>query len=159
MKSRTVNFQRTEYELIADKFFPDLTIIASCTNPVVFITMSPPLQRRLESFFGSVKKCISYCIIFVCVKQQQKPSLGSDEQSERHESQHESENDEFDVKQDAVSSKSSRNRKPEFSRSKHSYRESKSHKLRFESTCLNWAENDEDLEYEERPEMNCESRL
>ena len=49
--------------MIADKFFPDLTMIASCTNPVVFIIMSPPLQRRLKSFLDWVK---NYCCCCLC---------------------------------------------------------------------------------------------
>ena len=37
--------------------------MASCSNPIVFIVMSPPLQRRLKRLFEFLKKifCCPFC--------------------------------------------------------------------------------------------------
>ncbi|XP_075264734.1 uncharacterized protein LOC142356846 [Convolutriloba macropyga] len=56
---------RSRGEMIVDMFLPDLTIIASCTNPIVFITMSPPLKRRLKNLFIGVKKYCCCCCPFL----------------------------------------------------------------------------------------------
>ena len=54
-------FQRSRGEKIVDMFLPDLTIIASCTNPIVFIAMSPPLKRRLAALCGTIRQYCCCC--------------------------------------------------------------------------------------------------
>ncbi|XP_063723818.1 uncharacterized protein LOC134851603 isoform X2 [Symsagittifera roscoffensis] len=52
---------RSRGEKIVDMFLPDLTIIASCTNPIVFIAMSPPLKRRLAALCGTIRQYCCCC--------------------------------------------------------------------------------------------------
>ncbi|XP_075252618.1 uncharacterized protein LOC142344664 [Convolutriloba macropyga] len=41
-----------------------MTIIASCTNPIVFIVMSPPLKKRLNTMCQCLKHC--GCCVILC---------------------------------------------------------------------------------------------